>query len=101
MACSTELIAGLLITNNEANLLFYKGIPPKLRKKIKQRIPQAHQMILSPPSIISVLGYLRDKFDEDNIDDNSDDESAFHSDQDIDASDIDNNLNFHAKPSCP
>jgi len=101
MARSTELIAGSLITNNEANLLFYKGIPSKLQR-IKQRIPQAHQMTLSPPSITSVISYLRDKFDEDDID-GSDNDIDFYLDllQDTDTSDIDNNCSFHIKPQCP
>ena len=97
-ARSTELIAGSLITNNKANLLFYKGIPSKLRKKVKRRIPQAHQTTLSPPSIASVFGYLRDEFDEDDIDDDSDDvELTFYSDEDVDDTDIDDDLNFHVK----
>ena len=54
-----------------------------------------------PPPIIDVLSYLRDEFDEDDIDDNSDDESTFHPDQNVDDTDIDNNLNLHAKPPCP
>ena len=69
--------------------------------KIKQKIPEAHQMILLPPTIIDVLSYLRDEFDKDNIDNNSDNKSTFHSDQDINDTDIDDGLNLHTKPPCP
>jgi hypothetical protein len=34
---------------------------------------EAHQMATSPPSIASGLGYLRDEFNVDDIDDNSND----------------------------
>ena len=35
------------ITENEANLLFYRGIPSLMHKKVKQKIPEAHQLTLS------------------------------------------------------
>jgi hypothetical protein len=40
-----------------------------MRKKIRHKIPEAHQTAASPPSITSVLGYLRDEFDVDDSDD--------------------------------
>ena len=96
----TLLLAESLITSNEANLLFYKGIPSKLRKKVKQRIPQAHQTTLSPPSITSILSYLRDEFDKDDIDSSDNDiDISLDLDQDTDTSDIDNGHSI--KPSCP
>jgi hypothetical protein len=74
------------ITTNEANLCFYKGIPSSLRKKIKQKIPESHQMVTAAPSIDSVLGYLRDKFDMDDTDFFSD------ADSNLDLSDINDDL---------
>jgi hypothetical protein len=67
----TPLTVASLITTNKANVLFYRGIPTKLRKKIKRKIPETHQTATSPPSIASVLGYLRDQFDIDSIEDDS------------------------------
>ena len=68
-AQSTPLLAASFITTNEANLLFYRGIPLKLCKKIKWKIPEVHQTATLPPSIASVLSYLRSEFDVDDIDD--------------------------------
>ena len=90
MAQLMPLTAASFITTNEANLLFYRGIPSKLRKKIKGKIPEAHQTVASPPSIASVLGYLIDEFDIDDIDDseNLDDIAlASDSDEDMDTDD--------------
>jgi hypothetical protein len=78
---------------NEADLLFYKGIPSSMCKKIRCKIPEAHQTAASPPSITSVLGYLRDEFDVDDIDDDWDNtEFAFNLDQDFNASDIEDEI---------
>ena len=60
MAQSTPLLTASFITTNEVNLLFYRGISSKLRKKIKRKIPEVHQTATSPLSIASVLEYLRD-----------------------------------------
>ena len=76
-AQSTPLISASCLTTNEANFLFYKGIPRSMRKKIKRKIPDAHQTASSAPSIASVLGYLRDEFHEDDID-------SFDLDNDLD-----------------
>jgi hypothetical protein len=87
-AQSTPLLAASLITTHEANLLFYRGIPSKSRKKIKRKIPEAHQTATSPPSIASILGCLRDQFDIDGIEDDSNDvRLAPDSDSDSDTND--------------
>jgi hypothetical protein len=65
---------------------FTKVFHPPMRKKIKHKIPEAHQTATSPPSITSVLGYPKDEFDVDNINNDND------SDQDFDASDLDHDL---------
>ena len=84
-AQSTPLIAVSFITTNKANILFYRGIPSKLRKKIRRKIPEAYQTASSPPSITSVLGFLRDEFDINSIDDDSNGlELAPYSDEDSD-----------------
>ena len=68
MVQSMLLISASHLMMNEANLLFYKGIPCSMRKKIKCKIPDAHQTASSTLSIASVLCYLRDEFHEDDID---------------------------------
>ena len=72
MTQSMLLLAMLYTTENEANLLFYKGILRSMCKKIGQKIPDAHQTDTSAPSIISILGYLRNKFNINNINGNND-----------------------------
>ena len=79
------------MTDNEANLLFYRGIPPSMRKKIKRKIPVANQTAMAAPSIASVLTFLRAQFDEDDLDNDDDDvELALDSDEDYDLSDSEN-----------
>jgi hypothetical protein len=60
-----------------------------LQKTIKRKIPEAHQTATSPPSIASVLSYLRVQFDINGIEDGSnlgsnDVELASDSDDDSD-----------------
>lgn len=79
-AQATPLIAASRLTDNKVNLLFYRGIPSNMRKKIKHKIPTAQQTATTALTITSVIGYLRDQFDEDNINnDNEDMELSFTS----------------------
>jgi hypothetical protein len=55
----TPLLAVSYITMKEANLLFYKGIPMLVCKRIRHKIQDAHQMASSAPPISSVLSYLK------------------------------------------
>jgi hypothetical protein len=59
-------------------------------------------MAILPPSIAGVLGYLRDEFDVDVIDNEANNvELPFDLDQDIDASDIEDNLDIGIHlPAC-
>jgi hypothetical protein len=66
-----------------------------MRKKIKHKIPEAHQTAASPPSITSVLGYLRQTLGTNLIyihDDSADVELA---------TDLDEDLNIGVKASRP
>jgi hypothetical protein len=72
-AQSTPLTAAQRITTNEANLLFYRGIPPSMRKKIRRKIPAAQQTSITAPTIATVLSNLRAHFNEDDIDNDDDD----------------------------
>ena len=76
-AQSTPLITTSRLTQNEANLLFYRGIPPAMRKKVKRKIPANQQTATTAPAIVSVLGLLRKQFDEDDLD---------HEDEDVELS---------------
>jgi hypothetical protein len=71
---------------DEVNLLFYKGIPASLHKKVKRKIPEAHLKATSAPPINSILGFLRDKFDVDDID-NDPYDMDFCTNSDLDLSD--------------
>jgi hypothetical protein len=97
-AQSTPLLAAQRITQNDANLLFYRGIPSTMRKKIKRKIPTTHQTSTAAPSIGSVLGYLRAHFDEDDLDINDDDvELSLESEEDDQTSDSDDE-DFSTRP---
>ena len=67
-------------------------------KKIRHKTPNAYQTATSAPSINSVLGYLRDKFDINDI--NSNNDIDFYLDVDLDLSDNNNNIEPPAKCPC-
>ena len=66
-----------------------------MRKKIRHKTPNTYQMATSAPSINSVLGYLRDKFDINDI--NGNDDIDFYLDVDLDLSDNNDNIEPPAK----
>lgn len=68
IAQSATLLSGHLILESEANILFYRGVPPSIRLKIKRKIPSANTKVSSPPTILVVLALLWKEFDEDDID---------------------------------
>jgi hypothetical protein len=93
----TALSSGLApsrMLETEVSLCFYRGIPTTLRIKIKKRIPAANLKTSSPPSIASLLGWLRAEFDEEDLDakigpvsldlDSDSDSSSSESDDDLD-----------------
>ena len=93
----TALSSGLApsrMLEAEVSLCFYRGIPTTLRMKIKKRIPPANLKTSSPPSISSLLGWLRAEFDEEDLDakigpvsldlESDSDSSSSESDEDLD-----------------
>jgi len=87
-AQSVPLTAANRITENETNLLFYRGIPRAMRKKIRHKIPANRQTATAAPSVVDVWGYLQDQFSEDDLDNDDDDvELPLDSEDDLDASD--------------
>jgi len=97
----TALSSGLApscMLETETFLCFYRGIPAALHMKIKKRIPAANLKTLSPPSITSLLGWLRAEFDEEDLDakigpvsldlDSDSEASSSESDDDIDKTPI-------------
>ena len=93
----TALSSGLApsrMLENKISLCFYRGIPMVLHMKIKKQIPATNLKTLSPPSISSLLGWLRAEFDEEDLDakiglvsldlDSDTDTSSSESDDDID-----------------
>ena len=61
-------LSPLRMLETEISLCFYRGIPAALRSRIKKRIPAANLKTSSPPSISSLLGWLRAEFDEEDLD---------------------------------
>ncbi|KAF8221140.1 hypothetical protein L208DRAFT_1329905 [Tricholoma matsutake] len=52
---------------NEANILFFRGIPKAQQKMIQLRLPADKTKVQSPPSRDDVLALLQKEFDEDDI----------------------------------
>ena len=67
MALSSGLAPSCML-EAEVSLCFYRGIPTMLHMKIKRTIPPANLKTSSPPSIFSLLGWLRAEFDEEDLD---------------------------------
>ena len=93
----TVLSSGLApscMLEKETFLCFYRGIPAVLCMKIKKKIPAANLKTSLPPSITSLLGWLRAEFDEEDLDakigpvsldlDSDSESSSSESDDDID-----------------
>jgi len=69
-----------------------------MRSKIPRKIPTTHQKSTMPPSIATVLTLLRDQFSEDDLDNNNDDvELSLDSEEDYDATDTEDELEFTVK----
>jgi len=67
----TALSSGLSpsrMLETEISLCFYRGIPAVLCSKINKQIPAANLKTSLPPSISSLLGWLRAEFDEEDLD---------------------------------
>ena len=93
----TALSSGLApsrMLEAEVSLCFYRGIPTMLHMKIKKRIPPANLKTSSPPSISSLLGWLRAEFDEEDLDAKIGPVSLdLESDSDLSSSESDEDLN--------
>ena len=104
MAQSSPLTAANQITENEANLLPYRGIPSAMQKKIRHKIPANWQTATAVPSIVDVWRYLQDLFSEDNLNnyDNNNVELSLDSEDDLDTSDMEDEEYYtprtHKKP---
>ena len=99
IAQATPLTAASRMTDNEANPLLYRGILPSMQKKIRRKIPAAHQTSTAAPSIASVLTFLQAQFDEDDLDNDDDDvELAIDSDEDYELSDLEDEDYILKKP---
>jgi len=81
-AQATCLITSHQISENEANILFFRGIPKAQQKTIRRRLPADKTKVQSPLSRDDVLVLLQKEFDEDDIANNTDT-----------SSDSDDNLN--------
>ncbi|GBE81482.1 hypothetical protein SCP_0312110 [Sparassis crispa] len=74
----------------DRNLAFYKGVPKRLRKKLKASIETAagHKLTSHrPPTVGQVVQVARDYFKEDNIDYDSDSSSSSSSDSETGSGD--------------
>ena len=83
------------MTENKANILFYRGIPSVMCKKIKQKILANQQTSTAAPPIANVWGYLQDQFDENNLENDDDNvELSLDSKDDLDVSDTDDDEDY-------
>lgn len=82
-----------LLSENEANILFFRGIPKTQQKMIHCRLPVDKTKIRSPPARDDVLVLLQKEFDEDDLfvdsydTDYSTDSSDESNSSDLDSSD--------------
>jgi hypothetical protein len=84
-ARAVPLIADNHISVNEADVLFFKGIPKSKRKIIRRKLPAAQTKVNSPPPRANVLALLQGEFDEDDIDNDSDSDTSEDSDSSDDS----------------
>ena len=68
LAFSAPLTRDKMLLDYEANLLFYRGIPKPLREVIKTKIAPEKQKVKAAPSVKETLAFLRQEFDEEDID---------------------------------
>ncbi|KAF8334457.1 hypothetical protein F5887DRAFT_892671, partial [Amanita rubescens] len=68
LAFSAPLTRDKMLLDYEANLLFYRGIPKPLREVIKTKIAPEKQKVKAAPTVKETLGFLRQEFDEEDID---------------------------------
>ncbi|KAG6839385.1 hypothetical protein H0H87_000935, partial [Tephrocybe sp. NHM501043] len=57
-----------LMLENDVNLCFYRGIPVDVRRRIRHRIEHAHTKSNNAPPRERVYSYLKDLFDDTDID---------------------------------
>ncbi|TFK62436.1 hypothetical protein BDN72DRAFT_391861 [Pluteus cervinus] len=55
------------ILEHDVNFLFYKGIPEKLRRRVRKRLPPNKTTLRNLPTVEETLTILRDLFDPDDI----------------------------------
>lgn len=67
LSFSAPLTRDKMLLDYEANLLFYRGIPKPLREVIKTKIAPEKQKVKAAPSVKETLGFLRQEFDEEDI----------------------------------
>jgi hypothetical protein len=79
-AQATPLRSTQFITSKEADPLFLKGIPRKLKPNILDQLPESQTKIHTPPPMDDVLALLHNEFDEDDInyEDDSDSSDDLH-----------------------
>jgi hypothetical protein len=83
-AQASRLIASSQLSEEDANILFFRGILKSQQKGIRRKLPAAQTKIQSPPPWDDVLALLQKEFDEDNI---VEDTGSSDSSSDMDGSD--------------
>ena len=102
MAQALHLCASNQLSKEEANLLFFRGIPKSQQKMIRRKLPAAQTKIQSPPPRDDVLALLQKQFDEDDIVEDADtsDSSSGSEDEDSDSDESTNDSDSEdEKPS--
>ncbi|KII83834.1 hypothetical protein PLICRDRAFT_119022, partial [Plicaturopsis crispa FD-325 SS-3] len=72
MAMADPLKASRLITDNEYNLRFYRGLPTRIRERIRSKLDSPSQS--NPPKVEDTLKLVRALYAEDDIDAPTDEE---------------------------
>jgi len=80
MAQASRLIASRQLSEDDANILFFRGIPKSQQKGIRRKLPAAQTKIQSPPPRDDILVLLQKEFDEDDILDDADTTDSSSSD---------------------
>ncbi|KAF8233236.1 hypothetical protein L208DRAFT_1267694 [Tricholoma matsutake] len=89
-ARALSLVTSNQLTENDANILFFRGIPKAQQKTIRCKLLADKTKIQSPPARDNILVLLQKEFDEDNIaNDKYDTDSSTGSSEETDSSNLD------------
>jgi hypothetical protein len=99
-AQASRLISSNQLSEKDADILFFRGIPKPQQKTIRRRLPADKTKVQSPPPRDDVLVLLQKEFDEDDIaNDRYNTDSSADSSSDTDSYDSDDSSDSDDSPS--